>query len=237
MKRLLAILLASVMTLSLCACGLDSPSADSIRGEQIDDGTPEFEAPIDSIEIPEVTDAAEFSLGDTSGITYESKFIGIGFNLPAGWSFYTDEQIKELNNFSIEASGEELQELVENASLIYDMFASDADGVNNINVNLEKVNPLQLIGLDLKQNLENSVPVIRTSYENMGASLRDYKVDTITLDGTDFVCLYSTVDFPHVTIYQCALSIKCNGYMASVTVTAIDEATLSEILNAIYVVE
>ena len=62
MKKLLAILLASVMTLSLCACGLDSPSADSIRGEQIDDGTPEFEAPIDSIEIPsEVSGAVEIT--------------------------------------------------------------------------------------------------------------------------------------------------------------------------------
>ena len=236
MKKLFAVIIASVMLLSLCACGFDVPSQDSVRGDQIVNNPTEFEAPIDSITIPEEMEE-EFSMGETSGLTYESKFIGIGFTLPEDWSFYTDEQIRELNNFAIDASGEEMKEMVENATLIYDMFATDASGLNNVNVNLEKVNPLQLVGIDLKQNLENTVPVIRSSYENMGATLREYKVDTIVLDGSEFACLYTIVDFPAVTLYQCTLEIKCNGYLASLTVTSIDEASLSELLNFIYVVK
>jgi len=37
----------------------------------------------------------ELSLGTVTGNKYESEFIGIGYTLPDGWEFYTDEEIKE----------------------------------------------------------------------------------------------------------------------------------------------
>lgn len=243
MKRILAITLALMLVLSLCACGGDEP----IRGEQIDNNN--AEPTVDDVTEdvtqetepeetePEETEAEGLKLGVSSGLTYESEFVGIGCTLPEDWSFYTDEQMRQLNNIAIDAAGEELQSLMENASVIYDMFASDATGANNINVNLEKLNPVQLIALDLEQNLENTIPLLKTSFENMGSTAVDCQIGTITIGGEEFVCMNNVIDFPGTVVYQCLIPVKCSGYLANISVSANSEEILSEVLSYLYLVD
>lgn len=237
MKKIIATVLALMLVLSLCACGGGEP----IRGEQIENNGGSNVEPTDG-NVPdeteeEETEAESLSLGVTSGLTYESKFIGIGCNLPEGWSFYTDEQMRELNNIAIDAAGEELQSLMETATVIYDMFASDPTGVNNISVNMEKVNPIQLIALDLEQNLESSKPLLKTSFENMGCTDFSGEIGSVTVEDVEFVCMNNVIQFPGTTLYQCLIPIKCSGYLANVSVTTNDEAVLSEILSYLYLVD
>lgn len=242
MKKILAITMALMLALSLCACG---GNEEPIRGEQIDNGNDSHaepsmdEATEDKAQEtePEETEAEGLSLGVTSGLTYESKFIGIGCTLPEGWSFYTDEQMRQLNNIAIDAAGDELQSLMENATVIYDMFAADPTGVNNVNVNMEKVNPIQLIALDLGQNLENTKPLLKTSFENMGCSSFSAEVGSITVEDEEFICLNGVIEFPGTTLYQCIIPVKCSGYLANITLTANDEAILAELISYLYIVD
>lgn len=242
MKKIFAIALVLMMVLSLCACGGND---EPIRGEQIDNNSGSNVEPSmgevteDKAQEtePEETEAEGLTLGVTSGLTYESEFIGIGCNLPEGWSFYTDEQIRQLNNIAIDASGEELQSLMENATVIYDMFASDPTGANNISVNMEKVNPIQLVALDLEQNLENSKSLLKTSFENMGCTDYSAEIGSITVEGVEFVCLNEVIEFPGTTLYQCLIPVKCSGYLANISLTANDEAILSELISYLYLVD
>ena len=85
MKKVFCIILSMLMLLSLFGCTGNTDPED-IRGEVsgTTEGTQE--------------EKPEFSLGDTTGSTYTNDFLGISCTLPEGWVFYTDEQMKELNN-------------------------------------------------------------------------------------------------------------------------------------------
>lgn len=215
MKKLLAILMILSVILSLCACA----GPGNIRGEQSGEDDVKDE---------------EFSLGEVEGLKYESKFIGLGCKLPDDWHFYSDEEIKKLNNMAADMAGKDYQEAIKNASLVYDMFASDDSQMNNINVTLEKVSVVQLATLDLAKNYEKQIPTIKAAFENMGYSNVQCEVSTVKIDGKELTCLRSTAKVAGMTMHQVSFSRKCNGYLAAIAVTAFDKDVLQNLLDAFY---
>ena len=220
MKRILSVCLLVLLLLSLCACG--GNGEEQIRGEQITNNT------------QPATEGPEFSLGSTTGVTYESTFIGIGCNLPEGWTFYTDEQIRQLNNTTADVAGEEYQELMEQATVVYDMYAVAADGLSNMSVNLEKISQIQLLVLDLEENLKKIGPTLQETMETMGITDYTYEVGTKTIEGETFTCLNCHGTISDIDMYQTILNIKCNGYLASVTLTTFGENTIDQLLENFY---
>ncbi len=232
MKKLLALLLVLVMVFSFAACGRDndSPDEDDIRGEQIDNNESKDKTSSASSE-------AEFSLGATTGLTYESKFIGIGCKLDSDWSFYSDEKIKELNSVTTEVAGEEYAELMKKATVVYDMFAAQSDQLANVNVVLEKVDKDTLKALDVAENFNKTIPTLKETFENMGYSGLTYEVGTVKIDGKEFTCLNTNAEVYGTKMVQKAIGIKCNGYLATVTVTAFGENDADDIINKFYLVK
>lgn len=231
MKRISVLLMVLMLAVTAQGCGSEEDVRGTITNEAEEAVMPEEEIS------EEDASEAEFSMGNTDGTNYESSFIGLGYQLNEGWSFYTDEQIMELNNATADMAGEEYQELMSEATLIYDMFAADAEGLNNININLEKVNPVQLLALDLSQNFEAAVPTMETAYENMGYSNFVYEVSTAEIDGKEVDTLHITVSINDVNVYQTLFAVKCNGYLANVAVTTYFEDNTAQVLDRIYWVE
>lgn len=232
MKKLLALLLVLVMVFSFAACGRDndSPDEDDIRGEQIDNNESKDKTSSASSE-------AEFSLGATTGLTYESKFIGIGCKLDSDWSFYSDEQIKELNSVTTEVAGEEYAELMKNANLVYDMFAVQNDQLGNMNVVLEKMNKTTLATLDIAETFNKTMPTLKETFENVGYTNINFGIGTVTIDGKEFTCLNTSAEIAGTKMAQKAIGIKCNGYLATVTVTAVGETNINDIIDKLYLVK
>ncbi len=245
MKKLTAIILTLTMLFAFAACG-STPDEDEIRGEQVVNTT---EAPSPSEDVTDAPDTnvtadpdtnvtePEFSLGDVEGLNYENKFIGIGCNLPSDWVFYTDEQIRELNNVVTDMAGEEYEDFMESATIVYDMFATSSDQVSNINVNLEKADPLAIAVTDLADSLEQSIPMVKQGLENMGATVTEAEVGTVMIDGEEFDCLRVTAEIYGISMNVLTFGKKCNGYMAAVSITATSEDALQEILDCFYVIK
>ena len=229
MKKLLALLLVLVMVFSFAACGRDndSPDEDDIRGEQIDNNESK----------DKTSSEVEFSLGTTTGLTYESKFIGIGCKLDSDWAFYSDEKIKELNSVTTEIAGEEYAEMMKNATVVYDMFAAQSDQLANVNVVMEKVDKDTLKALDVAENFNKTIPSLKESFENMGYSGLTYEVGTVKIDGKEFACLNTNAEIYGTKMVQKAIGIKCNGYLATVTVTAFGDNDANDIINKFYLVK
>lgn len=237
MKRVFALLLVIAILFSFSAC--TNNDAD-IRGEQSTNSpsTSETQSTNGSSEEETTTPSTEeFSLGSSNGLTYENKFIGIGCTLESGWTFYTDEQIKELNNLATDLAGEEYQEAIKNSTVIYDMYAVSDDQMSNMNVNLEKVNPLTLAVLDIETNYETAYSTLKQAFENVGYTDVTYEIGSVEIAGTEHKCLNISAQISGIAMYETIISIKCNGYLANITVTTLNENTIDSILANFYAVE
>ena len=223
MKKLICIALALCLAFSFTAC-FDELKED-IRGNQTQvTSTPEA--------TPE--QKPELTLGTANALNYENKFIGLGLNLKSGWTFSTDEQIKELNNIAADLAGEEFKQAMENATIIYDMQAKSDNQVDNVIVNLEKVDALTLSILDLEQNLKSAFDLIKNSLENMGYNNISYQMGTITIDGKSFPSMTISMQVQGINVYQKMFSIKCDGYLASINITSVSLDTINDILSGFY---
>lgn len=222
MKRVLALLLALMVVFSFAACGADQ---EDVRGEQINNGS------------ATAGSDAEFSLGDTEGLTYENKFIGIGCTLENGWSFYSDEQIKQINNTTADMAGDEYAEAMKNATVVYDMFATDANETNNMSVVLEKVNLVSLATFDAEKNFRNQFDLLKQTFENMGCTDVTFEIGTVRIDEEEHTCLNTSAQINGAKMYQKQVAIKCSGYIATITVTTFFEDTTEAIYAKFYAVK
>lgn len=218
MKKLLAIFMVLVMVLSFAACGT---KGDDIRGEQTGGESSE----------------AEFSLGSASGLTYESEFIGIGCKLDEGWTFYTDAQIKELNDVTEDLAGEEYAEAMKNANVVYDMYALGSNQADSVSVNLEKVNSVQLLTLDIKKNFETIYPSLKSTLENIGCTDISYEMGKVTIGDKEFDCMDISSQANGVKLYQKLVAKKCNGYLANITITTVNEDNTDDVIAKFYLVK
>lgn len=215
MKKVWIVILCAVLLCGFTACGAEQ----DIRGDQI---------------VVDGADGKEFELGQTSGLNYENKFVGIGCNLGSDWVFYTDEQLRELNNQTADMAGEEFQEVMANADVVFDMQAVNADGLCNINLVLEKTPALVAATYDFQKNYEKAFPTMKTSYENMGCTDYAYTFMDLTVDGKTVDGVFNTGTLGGVKMYQKQFAVKCNGYVASITVTAMGTDATDEILKTMY---
>ena len=224
-----------ILTLMAVGCGKEdvrgdiSNTADTEVSDVFEEKTEESAA-TEEVEVVE----EELALGSNDGNVYESKFIGIGYQLDEDWSFYTDEQIMELNNATADLAGEEYQEMLKDAEVVYDMFAVDENGLDNINVNLEKVNPIQLLALDIVRNYETVITMMQSAYENMGYSNFEYEICTINVDGKEVDAVRVSAEINDVQMYQVLFMKKCSGYAANIAVTTYFEDATAHVLDNIY---
>lgn len=216
MKKLICLLLATVLMLSLFGCSGEK-DPDDVRGDVTKNTSPSEEP--------------KFSLGTTESNTYKNEFLGISCTLSSEWVFYTDEQLRELNNIVGDVAGEELAEKLEKASIIYDMCVTNVNDNSNINVNLEKVTPSQLKNTTVKALLESQIDVIKTAYENMGLTNIKVQYQKITVDGKEFDALVYSASAQGVGLYGTAFSFIKGNYMANVTVTTTQTNKVDKILG------
>lgn len=173
----------------------------------------------------------EFSMGKAENGIYKNDFLGLTCTVPAGWEFYTDEQIREMNNFTADFYDEEFAEQIQNATIIYDMLASNAADGSSINVNLEKLNPAQMLILDVKKSLEAQIDTIKSTYENMGYTNTQVQYQKVTVDGQELDGLMIKAQIQGIDLYCTLFSFTKGSYMANVSVTTTQADTTSQILG------
>ena len=148
MKRIVALLMALVMVLSLAACGKEAPApvettapaATAAPAEVVPETT---EAVPETTEaVPETTGAADegrpVTLGRLENGVYINDYIGIGCAMGDGWTFRTAEELQELPG--------QIQDLLQDTEYsesvlrqITDMMADNADTLTSVNIQYTKL--------------------------------------------------------------------------------------------------
>lgn len=227
MKRILCLILSALILLACCGCAAGNENED-IRGEIIPgnnttEGQPSTTAPAET--------EPEFSMGQSENGVYKNDFLGLTCTVPAGWEFYTDEQILEMNNITADYFDENVEQQIQNAAIVYDMCAVNTADSSSININLEKLNPLQMLAIDVKQVLESQIDAIKSTYANMGYTDTQIQYEKVTVDGKELDGLSIAATIQGVTIYQTIFSFPQGSYLANISITAAQEGLTDDILG------
>lgn len=215
MKKLLLIMLMSLICASVWACGDDKDVSGELSIQSENDGNEQVEDNVD----------VDLLVGKAEGDTYENKFLGLGFTLPEGWTFYTQEQMDELNNITEDMLDEEMAKQIQEADLIYDMYALDSYG-NSVNINLEKIGTIAAVSLDVGENLDTIMPEVENAFKQTGATGIEITRTQVDLSGNKEEALKIKFVMNEVEFHERVISIKAGKYLATVTVaTAFEDAT------------
>lgn len=218
MKKFLCIILSVAMLLSLCGCvGSDDP--EDIRGTVSGGSESQPES------------QPEFSMGESTDGTYTNDFLGIGCTLPEGWAFYTDAQMKELNNIVGDYLDENVKEQLQKATVIYDMCAQNQAEGSSVNVILEKLNVMQLVGLNIKTTLEAQIETIKSTYKNVGYTDVQVVYQKVTVGGKEFDGLKITAKLQDFDFSGVAFAFLKGEYLANVTVCSLNAEAVTELLG------
>lgn len=200
----------------------DSPSADVDKPETAypESGRPTADKPADGA----VTDQTEYSRGITIGNTYESRFLNMGIRLPAGWEFYGEDYMRNLNNAAADVLGEDFEKMLQNATIIYEVAAVDeTTGVDNMNINLEKLNAYQQANLDVGDNYTALKPSMKSMLETAGYTVNSMNVTTVKVAGKTMDALVTEAELGSLTMQQICFAYICGEYLVNFTVTSFEQ--------------
>ena len=119
-------------------------------------------------------------------------------------------------------------------TLKIDYTLYERDGVDSINVILQKLSPLQVIALDTAQSLEESVPEIEKALGNMGYTDIKHEMGKATLGNGTYDVLYVSSVINGVNAYQASVLIKCSGYVANITFSTFFENGIEDLMKTFY---
>lgn len=239
LKTILVIAMLSIVIISMTACGkkeennVDNKKVEN-RAESINETNKNNTAVVENNQTTtddnnttgNETKTTDISRGEWNGNQYVNEFANIKFNLPSGWSKYSDEQIAQVMNVGVELLNDDQKKLAELAQsmVIYGMVANDDTTKANVSVILEKpaikITP-ESYATNLKQQLE-------------AVSSIQYKVNetaTAKVGAEEYTSLTSTASVSGVEIGQ-SYYIRAEGdYIITIIVTTTGEGQLDTILK------
>lgn len=217
MKRIIAAILAGVLVLALCACGVAN---NDVRGSV----SPNTEGSGESTQ--------PFEMGTLQGNTYENAYFGIGCRLDEDWTFSTDDEIQELNGLTADLVGEELKEQLENAAIVYDMMAIKDGGVESMNLNIENVG-LAGFALSTEDYVNASMDPLKTALENMGYEDLTVESRKVVFAGAETDAMYVKGQISGAIFEEIILMLKKGSRFASLTIGTCNQ-NLDELMGCFY---
>ena len=234
MKKVSAIILAVIMALFFVACGDENVKGTVEQtGSQNQSSVPAGGNKTDS----DSSEADEFSVGASANNKYENAYFGIGCTLDSNWVFSTDDEIKQMNDMSLDLIGEEYAEAIKNASLIYDMMATVPGGIESVNIVIENVGVLYGSLLSTDEYLDNSVSSVEGALESMGFDNVSAEKGTLVFAGSERPILSVSASVAEFSMNETIVVLKKGNYIASITVASDSEENSKKILSNFYAVD
>ena len=240
MKKFPVLLIALSLLLTLAACGSND---DDVRGSVADpnsttpsaDGASGQDGSADSG--GGQADGTDYEVGSMNGGVYTNNFIGIGCTLDENWTYYSDEQLLELNGLVADAvQDEDLSEMLKNNEVIYDMYAAADDGIVTMNICFENLGVLYGTTLDESSYIDIATENAITALESMGYSSVSNEKKSVEFAGAERQCLSITGTIQDVPCYEEVICIKQGNYMAVITLASFYENILEDLRGLFYAV-
>lgn len=186
---------------------------------------------------PEASDDS-YQMGSINGGTYTNEFIGIGCELDSNWSFYTDEQILELNGLVADSiKDENISNMLKSNGIIYDMYASADGGYVTINIIFENLGVLYGTILDESSYIDTALGTFEAALTSAGYSELSYEKTTTQFAGSERNCISLVCKYGDLDVYEELICVKCGSYMAVITLASISANIIPDMEALFYSVD
>ena len=259
-KRVIAVLLAVSLVCVMTACGEKEVTGNvtEAKVENVEAALAEAEAAVEETEaeeeeavVEEVSEVVEevaeeaaeeaeeeaITIGVNEGNTYENEYFGIGCTLDSDWTLESQEQILARNQLASDLVGDEIGEVLsdafESGRVITDMVAVNANGMDTVNVGIEKLVGGAML-IDEKQYIDLSEPQLIEALTSMG--LENVTTTKIDLDfaGDKHAGVLIEAEYSGVPVYEELAVVKNGAYILCVTAATWQENGIDAIFSNFY---
>ncbi len=242
-KKILATVLAMVMTASVVACG-NSSSDEPISGEgrsftlseetaeestevsaeATTEVTEEVSAEAASSDSTEVDSEEEFTAGVVDGQSYVSELFNLKFTVDDDMTFAGEDQLAELNSTVAETvfeDNEQIQKAVDDGTVMIVAYAVDDTMIKSFNVAIQSVG-----ALGAWMNEEAVLTASETSaaevLESQGFENVTTTIEDIKFMGEDHPSLLIEAEISGVKFYQRVCCLESDGYVGTFTLAGLE---------------
>lgn len=154
--------------------------------------------------------------GARDNVSYKNETIGITFNLPSGWIFYTDEEIAEAMDVSVDMLKD--KDLIDSNKIknIIEFIAVNTYNGNNINMAIEKLGLFNR-GISVEKYIKKTKEQMKE--QNASANYEFYDVEQANLGDAEFDRLKATATYSGTNITQYMYIKKVGIHMVIITAT------------------
>ncbi len=237
MKRYLSLLLAVMLLWCVSACGSKTSDTDAAAGT-VQPGVTENDAAgqVQTGTDGEAATQDEFAPGSVSGGVYTNEFAGIGCKLDDSWSFYTAQQIDELNGMLADgAQSESVKTMLSENRSTFDMYAVSTDGLMTMSVAFQNLGLLSGATVSAQEYVELASAELSSTLQAYG-----YEDVSVQVTTADFV---GKTACPAVTVaaqrsgtkmYERLICLKTGNYVYCVTLCSFTEDVTEEMAALFY---
>ena len=206
----------------------EQPEEGKQEPEQEPEKEPEKDPEKDPEKEPEKQPEQEraFEIGKVEGTTYKNSYIGIGCTLESGWEIMTKEELLELNELSVGAIDDEaIQAAMKEAEVFYDFYAQAEDGMSNINIVFEKLNPENGELLSEEAYVDASVTGMTQALPAAGFSNVNVEKTNDIFAGAQHFGMRITGSVQGIAVYQRVIVIRKGDYAVCIAISTFLEDT------------
>lgn len=243
MKRIVSLLLALVLAVSMTACGAagsEAPKGEYKPTEQEDTLTEDAQStdtlPDDTV--PEEDN--DFSLGVMQGGTYENAYVGYGCTLGPNWDYKTAEELQDISGLTkdiFEDGGVDTSAF----NQVLDMMAECTDPLASINIQYTALSVQEraahlLAGEEgLIDGTLQQKDLLISTYAQAGIEVSAMEKVSVTFCGEERWAIHTTASIQGTPYYILQLfDTNIGPYYVTLTLGAFVEDTTPQLLDLFY---
>lgn len=171
-----------------------------------------------------------YTSGVTLGSTYTHSYFGFKCVLPEGWSYYTDEQIAQLQGYTQDMMGQDYADMIEKSGNAMEMYASEdsTGGIYTLNVVVEK---LANGSISEQKYAEASLNTTKAALESAGFEIDVCEASTLQFAGKSHAAIKIHGSYLGMELFETLVVVKEGKYLACVTACSYMDDNTSDILG------
>lgn len=199
---------------------------------------PTFEPP----EIEDGADSVPQVIGDlfgtVDGSVYSNDTLGIGCEIAGDWTFYSKEEILEINETVLDILSDSDVDVLDPDDLetvsITDMFATSPDDLSNLNVAVTRLSAIEAHVLTEETIASGTLGQILKAYENMGFQNCTGEIEVCEFLGEEHAMIHIEASLGNMVMYQTQVIMLDGRNCGVLTATSYGENITAQLLSWFY---